>query len=149
MRFSRAANDPRLSGARIANQNFDGRNLSALNFEAKSRSGSAGSTQAVGIIQKWGDVMTEAIAHARTVFRAMWRWPETWVAIVVFFLLMRIIFNAGFQEKLVEQTKATIEHIKEQNERSISDRNYLHEELTNTKASLKRLERTVKTGEYP
>jgi hypothetical protein len=149
MRFSSRVNDPRPLGAKIANQNSSENVLLPLSSEARSRSGSADMTPAVVIIQKWGDFMEAAIAHARAVFRSMWRWPELYVAIVVFSLLMRIIFNAAFQEKIAEHLRGQIEVIKEQNERSIADRTYLHEELGSAKAALKRLERTVKTGEYP
>jgi hypothetical protein len=41
------------------------------------------------------------------------------------------------------------EIIRVQNQRSIDDRAHLNTELDNTRQSLRRLERAVKTGEYP
>ena len=149
MRCSSRRSEARQSGAKIASQSSDGRNLTELNSGAKWLSGSAVLTPAVGIIKKWGELKEATVSHARLILRQCWKWPEVWAAVVIFSLLMRIIFNASFQEKMTEQTKATIEQIKEQNAQSISDRIYLREELSNTKSALKRLERTVKTGEYP
>ena len=100
------------------------------------------------ITRKWGRLM-ENLANARAVFRGMWRWPETWAAVCIALLLGRLVVNAGVQEKLAEHNKAQIEVIKEQNDHSIQDRTFLHAELANTKAALRRLEKTVKTGEYP
>lgn len=91
----------------------------------------------------------ENLANAREVFRGMWRWPELWAAILVAAVFARMIVNAGVQEKLSDYNRSQIDAIREQNQRSIDDRAFLHEELTNAKAALRRLEKTIKTGEYP
>lgn len=53
--------------------------------------------------------------------------------------------NTATLERLVEAH----ETIRTQNQRSIDDRAHLNTELENTRKSLQRLERAVKTGEYP
>ena len=107
------------------------------------------------ITQKWGRFM-EKLNDARAVFRGMWKWPELWAMIIAGSVLARLIVNAGVQEKLADYNKTQIEGMKadaqarlEENVQSKADRHWLHEELTNAKAALRRLERTVKTGEYP
>ena len=91
----------------------------------------------------------ENLINARAVFRGMWKWPELWAMIIAGTILVRLIVNAGVQEKLAEYNHGQIETIKMQNEQSVQDRQYLHEELRASKDALKRLERAVKTGEYP
>ena len=79
----------------------------------------------------------------------MWRWPELYVAIIAATILVRVVFDAAFKDKVATYYQGQIESMKAQDQRSIDDRAWLHEELTNTKAALRRLEKTVKTGEYP
>ena len=59
------------------------------------------------------------------------------------------IIKGMIRDQFAEHAKMQIETIQSQNQRSLDDRQYLHDELRETKASLKRLERAVKTGEYP
>lgn len=113
-------------------------------------------TVAPVITRKWGEIVMEHLQHARDVFRGMWKWPELWGALLVGGILVRLIVNAGTAEQLAVYNRNQIEAMKsdaaqrfEENKQSMADRHWIHEELGSAKAALKRLERAVKTGEYP
>lgn len=74
-------------------------------------------------------------------------WWETYIVLFLFFIIVSAIVSGSVKDTMVKSLEGQINVIKDQNQRSIEDRSYLHEELKNTRSALKRLENKVKSGE--
>lgn len=82
----------------------------------------------------------------RFALRRMWTWWETYVAIILFIIIFSAIVSGSVKDTVVKQLESQIQTIKDQNQRSIEDRSYLHQELENTRSALRRLEVKVKSN---
>jgi 5-bromo-4-chloroindolyl phosphate hydrolysis protein len=98
------------------------------------------------------DAMQEFARNSRYLFRKMWTWYETYIVIVLFLIVFSAIVGGSAKQEIirglerqVEQMKSRDEVVKTQNENSIKDRQYLHDELKNTRESLRRLEFKVRS----
>ena len=92
----------------------------------------------------------------RATFRRLWGWWEWYVFLVGLLFFIAFAVHGSAKDAMTKMLASELSVIKTQNETSIRDREFLHgelkntrEELSSTKSALKRLERTVKTGEYP
>jgi hypothetical protein len=102
-----------------------------------------------GITKNWSDNMSDALhdfaGNVRFVFRRMWTWWETYLIMFCFLVLFSVVVGGSAKQEIIKGLENQIEVIKIQNDNSIKDRNYLHEELKNTRESLHRLESKVRT----
>jgi hypothetical protein len=103
------------------------------------------------ITKNWSENMSDALhefaRNVRFVLRQMWTWWETYIIMFCFLVLFSGIVGWTAKQEIINQLENQIEVIKIQNDNSIKDRNYLHEELKNTRESLHRLESKVRTGD--
>jgi hypothetical protein len=86
------------------------------------------------------DALHEFSRNVRFAFRQIWTWWETYLIIILFLVVMAAIVGGSAKQAIIDQLHNQIEVIKIQNENSIKDRTYLHEELKNTRDALGRLE---------
>jgi hypothetical protein len=98
------------------------------------------------------DTMQEFARNSRYLFRKMWTWYETYVVIFCFLIVFAAIVGGSAKQEIirglerqVEQMKSRDDVVRVQNENSIKDRQYLHDELKNTLESLHRLELKMKS----
>lgn len=113
---------------------------------------------------RWSIFSTpEFSAAAREVNRSWQTWLLVLSPVVLGAILAALSISiqqnqaASYRAEALAQSNATTldqllearEVIRVQNQRSINDRAHLNAELANTRASLERLERAVKTGQYP
>lgn len=91
------------------------------------------------------DALHDFAGNVRFVFRRMWTWWETYLIMFCFLVLFSVVVGGSAKQEIIKGLENQIEVIKIQNDNSIKDRNYLHEELKNTRESLHRLESKVRT----
>lgn len=109
--------------------------------------GSVASTPAPVTTQRWGDVMESVGDQYRFLVRNCWRWWESYILVggIAAFTMLGVHYSV--KDAMIRQVKGELGLIKSQNQTSIDDRAYLHDELRNTRAALRRLEAKVQSGE--
>jgi septal ring factor EnvC (AmiA/AmiB activator) len=79
------------------------------------------------------------------ILKAFWDAIKTWLAVTVCLIIIAIMISVVVRDNVRKTINEQLSVLHDQNQRSIDDRKHLNTELQNTRGSLERLEKAVKT----
>jgi len=93
----------------------------------------------------WSDTMSEVSRDIRFAFRQMFKWPETYLVMICFVVVMSVIVGMAVRMNTVNHLQYQIQESNSQNVQALKDITYLTQELKDSRATIKQLRERMKS----